>query len=618
MARPWGDRARVWRSPPDQPTWVRPALLTVTVLAAISYCWHTGSTIELYYSAAVRSMAGSWHDFVFGAFDPAGTVSVDKLPGALWVQALSVRVFGFHVWSLLLPQAVEGAATVLVLFHVVRRLAGPGAGIVAAVVLAASPSVTTLDRGNIPDSLMILLLVLAADSIVTAVLMRRWQSVVMSGLWVGLAFQAKMLEAWLVLPALGITYLVAADEDIAKRIARVALLGAVAVVVSLSWMTFVTISPAQQRPYVDGSTGNSIYQQVFEYNGFSRLGTAPPNEVLGKTLRTPLFQGQWVPPPAWDRLLRGSYGRDTGWLLPAALLIIITVLAVRRRQPRTDKLRAGIVLWSMWLAALTVAFSISTAMNSYYTAALAPAVAALVGIAAALAWERRRQPVVPLLASAVVLVTVGYALWRLPASGTGLPGWLGAAVVVIGIGAVTTMVVSRWLSLERARFAFGTDVGLVIAGLAVLATPIVACASVVAQSLGPFDTPFQLTAVTSSIHQSFAPQPSPPGLARLESSREGAPYLMATQTSALAAPYIYATGQEVLPLGGYTGTVGEPSIGSLETKVANGRFHVVLMTSPGASPSATWVARNCRRIGAAPGGSSTVLVPHLSVYFCGR
>ena len=205
----WSPRLDVWRSPPDQPAWARPALLLVTALAALAYSWQIGSTIEIYYAAAVRSMAHNWHDLVYGAFDPAGTITVDKLPGALWVQAFSVRLFGFHVWALMLPQAVAGALTVLVLYHAVRRLAGPLAGIVAAVVLAASPATMTLDRGNVPDTVMVLLVVLAADSTVTAILTGRWRSAVMAGVWVSLAFQAKMIEAWLVLPALGLAYLVA-------------------------------------------------------------------------------------------------------------------------------------------------------------------------------------------------------------------------------------------------------------------------------------------------------------------------------------------------------------------------------------------------------------------------
>ena len=200
----------MWRSPAGQPAWARPALLVVAALAALAYSWQVGSTIEIFYAAAVRSMTQSWHNVLFGVFDPAGTITVDKLPGALWVQALSARLFGFHVWSLMLPQAVEGVLTVLVLYRAVRRLAGPLAGLTASVVVAASPATMTLNRGNIPDSLMILLLVLAADSTVTAIVGGRWRSVVMVGVWVGLAFQAKMLEAWVVLPALGLAYLVAA------------------------------------------------------------------------------------------------------------------------------------------------------------------------------------------------------------------------------------------------------------------------------------------------------------------------------------------------------------------------------------------------------------------------
>ena len=269
----------------ERTKWVRPALLVVTALAALSYCWHTGSTIEIYYAAAVRSMSASWHDFFYGAFDPAGTVSVDKLPGSLWVQALSVRVFGLHEWALLLPQAIEGALTVLVLYHAVRRLAGPLAGLVAAVVFAASPATVTLNRGNIPDTLMILFLVLAADATVTAILAGRWRSMVLAGVWVGLAFQAKMTEAWLVALALGVAYLVAGHGTTMQRCSRLAVMALVTLLVSVSWMIAVTLTPAAQRPYADGSTGNSVFQQVFGYDGVSRLGQLPPDQALARKRR---------------------------------------------------------------------------------------------------------------------------------------------------------------------------------------------------------------------------------------------------------------------------------------------------------------------------------------------
>ena len=138
-------------------------------LAGLSYAWALGrDPLEPYYAAAVRSMSMSWHNFIFGAFDPAGTITLDKLPGAFWVQALAVRAFGVHTWVIVLPQAIEGVLTVLVLYRAVQRLAGPAAGLIAAAVLVVSPATVALNRGNISDSLMILLLVLAADAVSAA------------------------------------------------------------------------------------------------------------------------------------------------------------------------------------------------------------------------------------------------------------------------------------------------------------------------------------------------------------------------------------------------------------------------------------------------------------------
>ena len=585
----------------------------VTALSALAYSWQVGSTIEIFYAAAVRSMTESWHNFVFGAFDPSGTITVDKLPASMWVQALSARLLGFHVWSLMLPQAVEGALAVLVLYHAVRRLAGPLAGLVASIILAASPATMTLDRGNIPDSLMVLLLVLAADSTVTAILTGRWRSVVMAGIWVGLAFQAKMLEAWLILPALGIAYLVAGRGSTGARIGRVATIGAAAVVVSLSYMTFVSLTPASQRPYIDGSTHNSVYQQVFDYNGFSRVGQASPNQVLGRTLGTPLFT-QAEPPPAWNRLLTRSYGRDTGWLLPAAVVAAAAILVARRRRPRTDLPRAGVLLWATWLLALAVVFSVSTTMNSYYAGALSPAVAGLLGIGSALAWEHRGEAYVAVVTAGTVLITVGYAAWLLPTAGTGLPCGLAAAAIALGLAAVLALAWSAFRSRQRTGRAPEAAIALVLAGAAVLLVPAAASASVVAEGLGPFDTPFQSVDVTTFIRDVFAPQPSPPNLAAIEAAHGGAPDLMATQTSAVAAPYIYATGEEVVPLGGYTGTVPDPSAATTQAMIEAGNFHLALIAAPSATASTLYIAQHCRRV--APRGGTTSVIPRLKIYFC--
>ncbi len=260
----------------------RVLLAMIAAVAGLGYGWAAGSiALEPYYAAAVQATASDWHAFAFGAFDPAQTITLDKLPGAFWLQALSVRVFGMHTWAIVLPQIVEGVLTVLVLYRAVRRLASPSAGLVAAAVLAlACPAVVLLDRGNVSDTLMILLLVLAADAVSAAVAGGSAWWLAAAGAWVGLAFQAKMIQAWLVLPALAVTVLVAGAGSVGTRLARVVGAGAVTAVVSLAWITVVDLLPTAGRPWVDGSVGDSEYEQVFGYNGFGRIGGANPLQAL--------------------------------------------------------------------------------------------------------------------------------------------------------------------------------------------------------------------------------------------------------------------------------------------------------------------------------------------------
>src|ERR1700758_1528005 len=330
-----------WRSPADQPAWARPALLAIAAVAALaSGGGVAGASVEPFYGAAARSMSENWHDFIFGAFDPAGTVTVDKLPGELWVQALSLRVFGFHIWALVLPQVVEGVLTILVLYRAVRRLAGPAAGLTAAAVLAVTPITVLLNRGNVSDSLLILLLVLAADAASAALLTGSLGQLLLAGVWVGLAFQAKMIQAWLVLPGLGAAFLLAAPAArLRTRCAHVALAGLVTAVVSLSWMTAVSLVPSQDRPYVDGSRNDSVYTQVFDYNGLGRLtgnwarvaGPPSPLAVAAVENRQSLTAETFGIKASWHRLLAGPFAADSGWLLPAAVVSALGVLISRRR-----------------------------------------------------------------------------------------------------------------------------------------------------------------------------------------------------------------------------------------------------------------------------------------------
>ena len=591
---------------PPCPAWLRrPALALIAGLAGLSYAWALGQDpLEPYYEAAVRSMSMSWHNFVYGAFDPAGTITLDKLPGAFWVQALAVRAFGFHTWVIVAPQAVEGILTVLVLYRAVQRLAGPAAGLIASAVVAVSPATVALNRGNISDSLMILLLVLAADAVSAAIVSGSQRRLLLTALWVGLAFQAKMIEAWLVLPAFGLAYLVSAPGSAGRRVRQLAVAGAAAAVVSLSWMTVVSIMPAAHRPYIDGSQDNSAYQQVFVYNGFGRFGDQTPLQLLaGQSLG--IASVAQAPAAGPGRLLQGGLGRDTGWLLPIALVVGAWGLVSRRRQPRGDPLRACFILWETWLVTLAATFSLATTINSYYTAALTPAVAALLGAGVAAAWPADRSAAGPRIGLTVATAAAaGYAAWLVASAGARAPGWLLPLVIAVGLAAVAVAAAS--VAVRRdAWFAAALAAGLIAGCVA----PAVASATLVLRHQGAFDTPFEPAAEANAIDTLFVRTPAQVALTigRLRAAQFGAPYLLATQTSALASVFIDDSGLEALPIGGFTGTIPSPTLAQLQADINAGQFHLVLAATS-ADPRLRWIAAHCRNL-----GRSTA---KLHIYFC--
>jgi 4-amino-4-deoxy-L-arabinose transferase-like glycosyltransferase len=598
--------SRAWRRSPDgQPVWALLALVGLTVVAGFLYAWNATGNLEIYYAAAVRSMSMSWHDFVFAAFDPAGTITLDKLPGAFWVQALVVRVFGVHAWALVAPQVVEGMASVLVLYRIVRRLAGPLAGILAAAVLVLSPATVLLNRGNISDTLMVLLLLLAADATLTAIITGRVRSLVLAGVLVGLAFQAKMIEAWLVLPALAVVYLVAGPPGWGRRVVRLAGCGVVVAAASLCWMVFVAAWPASQRPYVDGSSTNSIFSQVFVYNGFGRLDQVSPNQLLTKAIGLRLGSV----PPGWHRLLSGAIGRDTGWLIPAALVALVVCLIASRGQD--GLLRAGALLWGTWLVVLLIVFSASSTINPYYTAALSPPIAGLLGMALALGWERRTDRTARRVAAATVLATCAYAVWLLPGSGVGHVAGLREIVAVIGLAAVAALLLPARVGVRAGVLAMTV--------VALVAAPAVASVSVVANAFGPFDTPFE-TAGASAIARGLGgvAQSTSALIPGLELASRTQPDLMATQTSAVAAPFIYDSGKEVLPIGGFTGTIPEPSLAALKSMIARGDFRLVIQAPTVTDPRLIWIASHCLRLNSGAGPSTAPGGLRFATYFCGR
>ncbi|SMD25071.1 ArnT family glycosyltransferase [Kibdelosporangium aridum] len=271
------NRWAVWRSPPGQPKWARPALLGIAFVALVLYAWNLPLVdYAPLYSDAVRSMSGSWKAFLFGAVDPGATYTLDKLAGSFVPQVISAKIFGYHAWSLALPQVIEGVISVLVMYRVVRRWAGVVPGLLAAGIFTLTPVAASMFGHSMQDGLLTMCLLIAVDCYQRAVLEGRLRSLVWAGVWVGLGFQAKMMQAWMILPALAVGYLLTAPIETRRRLKHLGIAGVVTLAVSLSWVALYTVTPASARPYVSGSTNNSAFAMVFGYNGLGRVGIDIP------------------------------------------------------------------------------------------------------------------------------------------------------------------------------------------------------------------------------------------------------------------------------------------------------------------------------------------------------
>ncbi len=428
--------------------------VAVTSLALFFNTWglaHNGLGNE-YYTAATRSMASSWQNWFFAAFDKGGFISVDKPPVPLWITALSVRAFGVSTWSVLLPSAIAGTAAVALLFFIVRRHFGVVAATIAGLVLAISPVNVAVNRLNIPEPWLVLFLVGAAWALLRSLESKHWvRWTLLAGSLVGLAFNTKMFAAFIPLSALALALMVG-PQGWVDRIRRAALFGAVAIATSLPWIIIVDLVPASSRPYVGGSTNNTVWNLVFGYNGFGRIdGQNGRGAGVGGAMSAAggIFGGTAGP----LRLLSDAVGGQIAWLLPlAAVGTGAAVWCHRRHRGRL----AAIVLWAGWLALYVIVFSRAKGtFHSYYVSVIMPAIAALVGIGlASLVVLMRRQIAWLAVAFGAVAATVALEV-QLSNREPNFYHWsiavMFAALVVAGIVAATALVWQR----SRAWFAAG-------------------------------------------------------------------------------------------------------------------------------------------------------------------
>lgn len=623
-------------SPVRHIRWTWMALAAIVVLAAalrFSNLEAVGQA-NTYYTAAVEAMLQSPSNFFFGAAEPGGSVTVDKPPVGLWLQAMSAAIFGVNGPAVVLPQVIAGVLSVLVLYALVRRHFGESAGLIAALALAVSPVAIATDRNNTMDSALVLMLLLSAWAFVRATDSGRLRWLILAGVLAGVAFNIKMLQAYLPLPAFFALYLFGVRTGWRRRIGRLFVAGGVMLAVSLSWAVVTQLTPAELRPYMGGSQTNNVFELIVGYNGIERLlgagsgqgGPRMPPLPAGASAQDgnalpgaggPISGGMpanEVGQPGVLRLFSQPLDNEIAWLLPFALLsVVVIAVSARLRLPLASR-HQGLVLWGGWLLIGVVFFSAAGFFHAYYMIMLAIPVAALTGAGAAALWAGLRRW--PRAGAIALLVAAGLtAAWQLVIAGRYLTvvSWQPLVLAVFAAGAIVllTGLVRRGRVLAAAGFA------LVVAAMAI--TPLVWSA----RTNGDSSNGALPAAYAGDVRQGFGgggpqfaaggPSGMPPGnplfnpmdgeqdqtalIAYLESKAPEDGYLVAVPSAQVGSTIVLASERAVLYIGGFNGSDPVATPESLQALVDAGKLRYVLdqggMLSAQKPGIAAWLQEQC-------------------------
>src|SRR6266496_1225530 len=593
---------------------------------------------NLYYASAIRSMLDNLHNFLYVSFDPGGFVSIDKPPLGFWLQAASAKIFGFTPFSIFLPQALAGVLSVLLLYHLVHRHFGVVAGLLAALALAISPISVLTNRNNTIDSTLVLVMLLGAWAVLRAAESGKLRWLLLCAGFVGLGFNIKMLEAYLVVPAFGLLYLLAAPRRIWARIGHLALAALLMLTISLSWAVAVDLTPAANRPYVGSSQNNSEISLSLGYNGIQRLigqfgfgGSNAGSSTNGNTTRQ--FQppstsngtstgnfpqtgagGTGQPPqgvggsngggggssgmfntgnPGLLRLFNEPLGGQIVWLLPMALLGMLALAWQGRPRLRENRKQQSLILWGTWLLTMAIFFNIATFFHQYYLSTFAPAICALFGIGVVVMWQDYRS-----------LDKSGSYGWR---------GWLLPLALLLTALEQIHIIISNptWGMWLIPLIAIPCAIAAVILFAARLVPRFRLHARVLASGLGVALLALMLTSAvwstipvladeTASLPVAGASGQSTFGargmssietalISYLQAHKGNAKYLVAVASSNEADSIILETNQPVMALGGFSGSDPILTTSQLAALVKSGTVRYFLLNSSG---------------GGGPGGSS--------------
>lgn len=615
--------------------WERPALLGLLAVTAFLYLWNLAESgwANSFYSAAAQAGSVNWEAFFYGSSDAGNSITVDKPPMSLWFMALSIKLFGLSSFSILLPEALMGVASVAVLYATLRRRFSAGTALLGGAVLALTPVAALMFRFNNPDALLVLLLSLATYFTLRGVEDGRIRWVIWAGVMVGFGFLTKQLQVFLILPALVAVYAWASPHRFGKRILHL-LAGLGAMIVAAGWwVAVVELVPASMRPYIGGSQTNSFLELTFGYNGFGRLTGAEVGSVTGGT-GTTTGTGQWGSTGIL-RLFENEIGGQITWLLPAALALVVVGYVLLRRAPRTSVRRATLTLFAVWMIVTALAFSFMAGIfHAYYTVALAPAIAGVVAIGASQLWARRRALSARIVMAALVLITAMWAWALLDEASSWLPA-LKVIVLIVAVVAAGLLLLpprAKLLSLATASAAL---IAVLLAPTAYTIETVATAHTGSIVTAGPTVSSGGFGGGGGGGRGGFGGGQGGPGgqtgtgtgmqnaggfgggmgggsllnassvssalAAKLSANASSYTWIAAAVGSNAAAGYQLATGDAVMPIGGFNGSDPSPTLAEFKKLVAAGEIHYFIGGSTSgasnggsdaASKIAAWVAAN--------------------------
>nr|SFZ88431.1 putative integral membrane protein [Loigolactobacillus rennini] len=625
-------------------------LWLILCLALVLYGWGiwTTETANSYYTAAVTSMIQNWHNFWYGAFDPAGFITVDKPPVALWFMAISAKIFGVHGWSVILPSVLFGLGTVGLIYQLVKRHFGRWAALIAALVMTLTPIVVADTRSNNMDATLIFFLVLAGYLLQKAVDQQKSWLVMLSFGLIGVGFNIKMLQAFMVLPAMYIYYLLATHQSWQKK--WLTGLGAtiVLVVLALAWPLAVDSTSASQRPYIGSSQKNSVLDLAFGYNGSERLlgqstGTGgafpgmgkqtgkqsgtPPTGLKTKQSQKALTKGKKAPAkiklgkqlsqkgpqaagkqksPAGGtggaggafnigtagplRLFQSELGPQVSWLLPFSLLGLISAYAFyrdrRRRWYQTTKQQQDLWYWAAWLVPVAGFFSVASFFHPYYLIMLAPPLAALTGIGSVTLTRQFRHGTLRQWSTYLLPLAIGLTASLQAYYVRDYYQWASWSLLLGGwLLAALLLLLHRQQGLHKILIGISL-IGLMLAPGYWALTPMIYLEEAQIPTAGPDLANGGGTNIGDGNVNSKM-------LAYLQQHQAGATYLFATSDASTAAPYIIKSGQAVMALGGFNGTDPTLTLKQFKKLVKTGELKYFYVSGKsGQSAIINWVKKH--------------------------